>query len=97
MVERGIRKKIPSYFLDYADGPIVNPSDADVDKALELATISKEKRDILEYAFIHKFEKPPKNTQFIYLTAKTPLYLIAAHIRERLREYKELDIIQFTI
>jgi hypothetical protein len=92
MVERGIRKKIPKYFMEHEGGPTNKPAQEDISNALKLADISKEDRDILDYAFMYKWEKNGLfKHQFVYLTVKTPLFLIAQHARERSREYKEPD------
>jgi hypothetical protein len=94
LAERSIRKKIPAYFAQNTGGPVEAPADADIAEALKLAEVSKENRDILDYAFTQKLDH---QTPFggrsisVYLAAKTPLFLVAQHTREKLREHRKIN------
>lgn len=91
LVEKGIVKKIPATFTQHRDGFVASPSDADVQDAIALGTASKEKRELLDYAYIHKEQTNFFATDVIYVRVATPLFLIGAHAREQAREYRAID------
>lgn len=85
-----IRSKIPESYKSYSSGIIKNPIDTNVQAAIEFGKSSKE-GDELEYAYLIKSSQSALSTNQIYIKVYTPLYLIANHAREQIRDYREVD------
>ncbi len=68
-----IRSKIPETSKTHTGGIVKNPSRKDISDAIKLGQVSKDDKDILEYAYIYKVPRGFFNVDSIYIVIKTIL------------------------
>ena len=89
--ETSIRSSLPDVYATHTASFILNPTDADVQLAVNFGRDSKEKPDRLSYAYLFKSATSAVAMDSIYISIQTPLYLIAKDALDQAREFRQPD------
>jgi hypothetical protein len=91
LVERGYIKAIPPLYAKHTSGFVTDPTDQDVQDAIEFGKTCKEKPEPLQYAYIFKSSSGFFSNDSIYVELDSPLALIAKHAQAQAQEYRSVD------